>query len=300
MRVDNQPNALLGEQMRAALFLNHPYHYPIIGWRHEMATLSKEQVFAMYRRYYRPNNAVLVLSGDITKDEAQALVQKYYGGLPKGEPMERHWPDEPQPVAERRVVLRDAKVEQPRFMRFYLAPSYVQGETQHAVPLSLFEQVMGGTDTSRLYQELVVKRKLAVSVSLSYQGMSRGPGMVTIAATPQDGVDLPQLEAAIDDALAQSLATPFTQEELARAKTLSKASILYAQDGIESMAYIMGQLKMLGLGADFLHGWTAKVDAVTAEQLTGAGRSVLRPEASVTGYLLPLETPDEAAGGQKP
>lgn len=299
MRVDNQPHVLLNEQMRAALFLNHPYHYPVIGWRHEMATLSKDQVFAMYRRYYRPNNAVLVLSGDITKEEAQTLAQKYYGHLPKGELMERHWPDEPQPVAERRMVLRDAKVEQPRFVRFYMAPSYVYGEKAHAIPLSLFEQVMGGTETSRLYQELVVKQKLATGISLSYQAMARGPGMVAISATPQDGVDLPQLEAAIDKALAQSLATPFTTEELARAKTLSKASILYAQDGIENMAYVMGQLKMLGLGADFLHSWTEKVDAVTAEQVTEAGRFVLKREASVTGYLLPSDAA-ETAGGQEP
>lgn len=287
MRTDNQPSALLHEQMGAALFLNHPYHTPIIGWRHEMANLNREQVFAMYHRYYHPNNAVLVVAGDITAAKLKPLAEKYYGTLKKGEELTRDWTSEPPSAAERRLVLRDEKVQQPNFSRYYLAPSFVTGETKHAISLTLLAQVVGGSQTSRLYQELVVKRKIATNAVASYNGIDRGPSMFVVSATPAENVQLADLEAAIDEVLSQTLAQGITAEELDRAKTLAKAEVIYARDGLQSLAYIIGQLYMIGLDEAFFNAWTDSIEAATAADLQAAGQYVLKPERSVTGWLLP-------------
>lgn len=296
MRTDNQPSALLREQMMAALFLNHPYHTPVIGWRHEMAALSHEQVFDMYRRYYHPNNAVLIVAGDITAAELKPLAEAHYGSMKKGETLARDWTQEPKHVAERRLVLRDEKVRQPSFRRYYLAPSFVSGETKRALPLSLFSQVLGGSETGRLYQELVVKRKLATSAAAYYNGVNRGPSVFSISATPAEGVELATLEAAVDEVLAGIKQGGVTGEELARAKTQSKAEVIYARDGLQSLAYIIGQLYMVGLDEDFFNQWPQMIEQVEAEQLRRAARAVLVRERAVTGWLLPQEalaTPKE-------
>jgi zinc protease len=299
MRTDNQPAALLREQMMASLFLNHPYHTPIIGWRHEMAGLNHEQVFDMYHRYYHPNNAVLVVAGDITAKELKPLAEKYYGALRQGEVLTRDWTSEPTPVAERRVVLRDEKVLQPDFTRFYLAPSFVNGKTDYAIPLTLFSQVVGGSQTSRLYRELVVKRKIATNAGVYYNGIDRGPSVFVVSATPAEGVEMDELEKAVDEVLAQALQEGITAEELNRAKTLSKSEVIYARDGLQSLAYIIGQLYMIGLDESFFNAWTDKIDAADARSLKEAGAFVLKPEKSVTGWLLPPNAQEETTQSQE-
>lgn len=293
MRTDNQPSALLREQMMAALFLNHPYHTPIIGWRHEMEGLDREQVFAMYHRVYHPNNAVLVVAGDITAAELKPLAEEYYGGLKRGEALNRDWTAEPTPVAARRVVLHDSKVMQPDFTRYYLAPSFVAGETEQAIPLTLLAQVLGGSQTSRLYRELVMERKLATSAEAYYNGIDRGPSVFTVSATPVEGVSLEELETAVDEVLAELMASGVTAEELQRAKTQGKAEVIYARDGLQSLAYIIGQLYMVGLDEGFFNRWPEMIEAAHAAELQDAARWLLKPERSVTGWLLPEESPKD-------
>ena len=287
MRIDNRPAAALGEQMSAALFLNHPYHVPIIGWRHEMEALSRKQVFDMYHRYYHPNNAILIVAGDITAAELKPLAEQYYGALPAGDAMTREWTKEPPQLTERRVILRDEKVLQPDFSRVYLAPSYVYGETEHSLPLSLLASVLGGGQTSRLYQSLVMEQKVATAASADYNGLDLGPSQLGISVTPAEGVTLEELEKAIDAVLAKVIAEGVTPEELTRAKTLSKAEIIYARDGLQSLAYIFGILRMVGLDAEYFNSWPARIEAVTAQQVQDSARWLLKPERSVTGYLLP-------------
>ncbi|MCH2547095.1 MAG: insulinase family protein [Alphaproteobacteria bacterium] len=291
MRTDNQPAALLREQMMAALYINHPYHTPIIGWRHEMEALNRKQVFDMYHRFYHPNNAVLIVAGDITAKELKPLAQKYYGVLPRGEELSRDWTAEPKAVAERRVVLRDSKVLQQAFRRYYLAPSIVNGETEHAIPLGLLSQIAGGSQTSRLYQELVVKRKLATSAGAYYDGIDLGPSAFVVSATPAENVSLETLEAAVDEVLAEIMQKGVNADEMERAKTQSKADVIYARDGLQSLAYIIGQLYMAGLDEQFFNQWTDKIDAISPVQLQDAAKYIFKPERSVTGWLLPETSP---------
>lgn len=287
MRLDNQPSAVLREQMMATLFQHHPYRVSIIGWRHEMEALSKGQVFDMYRRYYHPNNAVLVVAGDITAEALKPLAEQYYGSMEKGELLERDWVEEPPQRAERRVIHRDEKVLQPYLARYYQAPSYVYGETGHSLPLSLLSEVVGGSQTSRLYRKLVVEDKLATSASASYNGLDRGPSIFSVSATPAEGVSLEQLETAVDAVLADVAANGITPEELTRAKTLSKAEVIYARDGLQSLAYLFGMLWMVGLDEAFFNSWPERIEMVTAQQVQQSAQFLFDKNRAVTGWLLP-------------
>lgn len=287
MSVENKPNALLAEEMKALLFRNHPYHNPVIGWFSEMEALSQEDVLAFHKQFYHPANAILVVAGDIEKPELQALAEKYYGSLPAGEQYIRHWNVEPPQRGERHTVMYHANVKQPEFVRYYLAPSVNSQHKELVLPLSLLAQMLGGSNTSLLYQELVVKQKIATNISVSYEGFSVGEDTFEISANPAEHVDLPQLEAAIDTVLAKTDFKALPASDLVRAKTLFRAENIYARDDMEQMARTVGELVSVGLPANYINEWDDGIDKVTSADLAKAGALVLNKKSSVTGYLLP-------------
>jgi zinc protease len=292
MRVDNVPKALFAEQMASILFVHHPYGTPLIGWQHEMAALTMQDVLDFHTKYYRVNHAVLVLAGDITAAEAKPLVEKYYGDLEAGERLpERAWVSEPPARSEKRFTMRHALVNEPYWERNYLAPSIKSGDTSLAIPLMVFAQALGGGQTSVLYQDLVVKQKVAVNVSAAYSGFSLGPETFTIRATPAQGVSIEKLEQAVDVALKRATAEPLASNDIERAKTLLKAETLYAREGLQGMAYMVGWLKMLGMDANYVNEWPKLISAVTAEQMQQSAKKIFVPEGSATGILLPEVKP---------
>ncbi|OHC79188.1 MAG: zinc protease, partial [Rhodospirillales bacterium RIFCSPLOWO2_01_FULL_65_14] len=182
MRTDNNPSARLQEQVNAALFLNYPYRRPVIGWEHEIKALDRKRVIDFYKRWYAPNNAILVVTGDITADALKPLAEKYYGVIPAGPKIERNRPTEPPQSAARRVALEDPRVRQPSWSRYYLAPSLKVGETKYAYPLEVLSDILGGGATSRLYRTLVVDSKIAVSAGSAYGADDLGPGRLAYGA----------------------------------------------------------------------------------------------------------------------
>ena len=146
-RVDNDPGAKLGEQLNAAQFLHHPYRIPIIGWRHEIASYTLEDARAFYEQWYTPNNAILIIAGDVDASEVRPLAEKYYGVIPARDLPERVRVQEPPQRATRDVELRDPRVRQPSWIRSYLAPSLNAGASEHAYPLEVLSEVLGGTST---------------------------------------------------------------------------------------------------------------------------------------------------------
>ena len=151
-RTDNKPAAILSEQLAAAQFLAHPYGVPVVGWEHEIRTLDKDDALDFYRTYYVPNNAILVVAGDVTAAQVRPLAEKYYGVLARGQVPPRMRPQEPPQRAARRLEMRDARVRQPTWRRSYLAPSRMAGESQHSLPLRALSEILGGGPTSRLYR----------------------------------------------------------------------------------------------------------------------------------------------------
>jgi len=287
MRIENNPSALLSEQVAAALFRNHPYHMPIIGWMHEMDGLTKDDVMNFHRTWYHPNNAILILSGDITAAEAKPLVRKYYGDLPKAVLPERNWKTEPPQNTERRITLHHKNVKQPQWERTYAVASAAYGKKEQALPLFMLAELMGSGKSSRLYRALVVEQKLATEIDVDYSGFTRGPGEFEISAVPQSGIDRNTLEEAVDRELALILKSGFSEKEITRARNLLKSESIYARDGLSSMAHILGTLLTIGLDRDYFIRWPEMIEAVTPEQIATAAKDALIPNQSVTAWLLP-------------
>ena len=290
MRIENNPDAMLSEQVDAALFRNHPYKRPVIGWMHEMEGLTKQDVLAFHNTWYHPNNAILIISGDITATEVKPLAEKYYGVLPKVAVPARHWDDEPPQITQRHQVLHHANVKQPQWSRSYAVSSVAYGHKDHALPLYVLSEIIGDGKISRFYQSLVVEQKLASEVSVGYSGFRVGPATFEINVTPEAGVTLETIEKAVDKEVDAVLAGSFTDAELSRAKTLLKAQTIFARDGLTSMARIMGTLRLCGLDASYFTRWPDMIDAVNAQQVSEVAKESLQLNRSVTSYLLPAET----------
>lgn len=286
-RVDNEPSAMLAEQMQAALYLNHPYHRPLIGWEHEMKTLTQQDAEQFYQKFYAPNNAVLIVAGDITAAELKPLAMKYYGKLPRRDVPQRVMIKEPVQEAERRVTFYDAKVKKPEFMRYYLAPTQTVGEKKYAYALVVLSQILGEGDTSRLYRSLVVEKKLAAGVYSSYGELGIGPGKFTLYAVPKEKVTLSEVEKAVDEVVEKILKAGVTQEEVDQAKKYLVAETIYDREGFRGMAYAYGQALTAGMTTDYVENWSDRIARVTKEEVEAAARYVLKPQKSVTGLLLP-------------
>jgi zinc protease len=294
-RTDNDPGARLGEQLNATQFYHHPYRLPVIGWRHEMETYSREDALAFYRAWYAPNNAVLIVAGDIDAAELRPLAEKYYGAIPARPVPARARVQEPPQDARREVVLSDPRVQQPYWLRSYLAPSFSAGASEHAYPLEVLSEILGGTSTSRLYRSLVIEQKLATSAGAYYRGTALDLTTFRVYATPRPGVSLDELEAAVEAELDRLEAQPITDQEVARATQRLVAEATYAQDSLSSAVRSFGAALATGRTVEDVEAWPERIAAVTADQINRAAEQVFRPERSVTGRLVPAPEQTAAA-----
>ena len=289
-RIDNNPGAVLNERMRAMLYPHHPYGTPIIGWLHEIEGLDYEFAREFYQTWYAPNNAILVVAGDVDAAELRPLAERHYGRLrPTRDLPERVWTADPPPVGPQRVTHSDVKVRQPSVSRLYPAISYTTGEGVQAHALDVAMDVLGGSETSWLYRELVETRRLAVSAGASAHAAGLGGGSVTLYASPAEGVSLETLETAMDDVVARYLREGPSEADLARAKSRLTAMAVYARDSQESLANIFGSSLAEGETIDALVAWPDKVESVTREDAMAIAQRTLDINASVTGWLLPAE-----------
>jgi zinc protease len=288
MRIANNPGARLAEQMETTLYLNHPYGRPVIGWRHEIEQLTREDALAFYRRFYTPNNAVLVVAGDVTPDEVRALAQDTYGKVPRvAEVGPRMRPMEPPQEAARTVTLADPLVTQPSLRRYYLAPSAHMAEPGVSEALEVLACVLGKGTNSRLYRTLVIDQKIAISASAGYDSIALDYAPFRVATTPKPGVTLTQVEAGLDAVLDEVKDKGVTADELDRCKNGLVADALYAQDNQATLARWFGAALMTGLTIEQVETWPDRIQQVSADAVRAAARSVLDKRHSVTGYLVP-------------
>jgi zinc protease len=294
MHCDADPSAQLGEAVQAALFTHHPYGTPVIGWGHEIEGLGREDALAYYHRFYTPENAILVLAGDIELEEGRRLAELHYGGIrARGAAPERRRPREPMAVARRLVSVNDEKVEQPGWQRCYIAPSRATAAPGEAEALEVLAHLLGGGQTSLLYRELVLDSKQAVAAGAYYMGSALDDTRFFLYAVPAEDVSLPKLDAAIDRVLAGFVAAPVDADALERAKTRLIAETIYAQDSQATLARWYGSSLAIGQTIADVQAWPSRIDAVTGEAVREAARKWLDRRRAVTGYLMPVE--DEAA-----
>jgi zinc protease len=287
MRVANNPGARLGEQMEAALYLNHPYGRPVIGWRHEIEQLDREDALAFYRRFYTPNNAILVIAGDVTADAVRTLAEETYGKVPRvAEIKPRVRPQEPVQEAARTVTLADPRVTQPSVSRYYLVPSSVSAKPGESEPLEVLAHVLGRGSNSRLYHTLVFAKGIAINAGASYDGTAVDATHLSVYATPKPGTTLQQLEEALDAVLAEIMDKGVTAEELERSKNRMIADAIYANDNQRVMAQWYGAALATGATIKDVSTWPDRIRAVGAADVREAARRWLDKRRSVTGYLV--------------
>ena len=296
-RVANNPRARLGEQIDAALFLNHPYGKPVIGWRHEMEQLSRDDAIGFYRRFYGPNDAVVVIAGDVEPQAARKLAEQTYGKVARNNNIvsPRKRPTEPTPVSPRSLTLADARVEQPILQRVYLVPSFATAKSSNlpgqSAALEVLAQILGSGNSSRLYRTLVVDKPVAVSAGAGYDSFALDMSKFGVYGAPREGVTLSQFEAEIDAVIQQVIDKGVSGEELDRVKSRLIADAIYTQDNQASMARWYGAALMAGATVDDVRRWPERIRAVTAAQVQDAARLWLDKRRSVTGYLIKDTSP---------
>jgi len=287
MRTDNRPSAVLNEQANAAFYLNHPYGRPVIGWMFEIEALTTEKALAFYHRYYMPNNAVVVVAGDVTADEVKAIAQRTYGAVPGGTVPPRVRPQEPPHSAAMRMAMSSDRVREPSWSRSYLAPSYRLDPGKHAYALEVLAEVLGGGATSRLYRDLVVDKGIANSAGAGYDPGEYDMSEFSFYGNPREGNTVEALEAAIDDEIKILLDKGVTAEEVARAKKSLKSSAIYARDSLRTAPNRIGRALMTGQTIEDVESWPDRIEAVTVDQVNAAAKAVLDITHTMTTTLLP-------------
>jgi zinc protease len=290
-RIDNSPEARLAEALRYVLMTNSPYGRPAIGWLQEMQALTTADARAWYQTWYAPNNAILIVVGDVQPEAVKALAEKYYGPIPSHPVPARVRPQiAPLPGAERRVTLRDPDIHQPDFARLYVAPNFSAKTRKEALALEVFDVIFGTGTTSRLYQGLAVDMKVATTAGSSYDDTALDPVAYGIYASPAPGKDIAEVESGVDTVIATLLKDGVTADEVKDAKTRLEAQAILARDSLSGPAHSIGEALTTGQSIDDIENWPDDIASVTQDDVNTAMREVFGPKAmSATGWLLPAE-----------
>jgi len=287
-RTENNPGALAREQFQAALYQNHRYGVPIIGWKHEMEQLELEDTKAFYDLYYSPNNAVLVVAGDVQPDAVKALAETYYGVIPaEAQLPERIRQQEPPQRAERRVTYVDPRVSQPYLIRSYLAPERDPGAQSEAAALVYLADLLGGSSfTSALGQALQFDRQIALYTNASYDGSSLDTDMFSVAVAPADGVTLSQAEAAMDEVINAFMEADIDPARMDSIRTQLRASEVYAKDDVQQLARRYGAALTQSLTVQDVQAWPDVLQSVTEADIKAVAAKVFNRDQSVTGWVV--------------
>ena len=290
-RIDNNPNVILQEKVLGAFWKGHPYEITVIGKMDEVAALTPQDGLDFYHHYYSPENAILVVAGDVTPEEVRTLAEANYGTIqPTGTAKsERKW--EPvAPLTETQLITHaDPKVRQPVWSRYYLGYSQRRAP-KDALALDVGLEILGGGMTSRLYQSLVEQQQVAISANTYAWTTLHDEGPAVISASPAPGVELAALETAVMTEVEKVLAEGFTEEEVVRARNKLAADAIYARDSQSGMANMFGGWLAIGGSVDDILTYPDQVRAVTPEAALAAVRAVLAPDKHyIEAHLLPAE-----------
>ena len=299
-RVDNDPGSILQEQMMAALYTNHPYGIPIIGWEHEIEALDREDAFSFYRRFYAPNNALLVVVGDVEPDEVRALAEQTFGKIaPSGLVNGRARPKEPTHYTPVKVTLEDERAGRTTVQRYYLAPSYASAEPGEAEALDLLMRVAAAGSISKIYKRLVIEDRKAANAGGWYSDSGLDSGRIGFYAIAAENISPDELDREIDLVIEDLKQNGVTQEELDRARASYLAEFIYASDSQSRMARHYGWRLATGMTVTDVEQWPDRLTRVTIDDIREAARKYLVDKNSVTGYLLPA--PEYTSSiGEKP
>lgn len=293
LRTDSQPQSKFFEALLKAHYPTHPYGNPVIGWREDIEAYKLADLQAWYKRHYAPNNAILLVVGDTTLDELMPLAKKAYGGIANNKDVPARMAHV-EPARTAPVVLNqvDKDVQVPVFIRLYRAPSLLTGvagakpDTKDVVALRVMDEVLGGSDASRLYQSLVVKQQLADGAGSDYDMVSGAETTVDVHVTPKPGSTMDKIAAAVDAEIAKMQTTPITADELNRAKVNILADTVYAQDDNDTLLWHVGSWMLAGGMPETFNDWQTLLDKVTPDDVMRVAKTYLQPAGMTTGLLV--------------
>lgn len=295
-RVDNDPKGVFNEQMKSSLFVNHPYGTPVIGWMDEIKGYEWEDVKVFYDQWYAPNNAIVVISGDVTIKSVKPMVERTYGQLkPKKLPTKTRT-EIPPGNSETLMVLSHESINQPAFRSMRLAPAYHKNKDD-SLALMVLEEILSGGPTTRLYKHLVVDQKKAISVGFSYNGSSLDYGNIYISGVPSEGVSLTQLQNFVEDEVMDVIENGVTDKEVEEAIQRMQDAAIYARDSLSGPAMTFGYGLTTGASIDDIENWPTLIGKVTAEDVKRVAEKYAAPDdywirPPVVGHLLPIGVTD--------
>jgi zinc protease len=298
LRTDDSPQALAFETILAHTWQTSPYRQPVIGWASDIEQMQLTELSAWYQRYYAPNNALLVVVGDVVPAAIQALAQQHFGALPRQVlPPQKDRPEVTQ-AGLKRLTIANSKQRIPMLIMNYKVPGLTQvGRAQPGVEaweiyaLEVLAATLDGGASARFARELVRGSEVALAAGASYSGTSRLADLFTFDGVPREGVSLAQLEAAIKAQIATVQKTPPTTAELARIKTGVVAENIYQQDSLFSQAMMLGSLAVVGLDWQLKDQYVAQIQAITPAQVQTVARKYFAEEMATVAYLVPEQTP---------
>jgi len=290
-RIENNPGAILQEQVLSALWKGHPYEITVIGEMDEVAALTPEDGMAFYEKYYSPENAILVVAGDVTADEVRALAEATYGQIEPTGTVDgtRKWAPVPLLAETQLIVHADPKVRQPIWSRYYTGLSQTR-QQRESYALDVGLAVLGGGMTSRLYQALVEDEQIAIDVNTYAWTTLHDEGPAVISASPVDGVSLDELDTAVMAKVREVLAEGFTDAEVVRARNSLAAEAIYGRDSQSAMANTFGSTLALGGTVDDILNYPDAVRSITTEEALAAVRKVFGEDRHyIESELVPAE-----------
>lgn len=293
LRTDDQPEDALDEQVRAAAFVEHPYHWPVIGWMQDIQRLTLQDALAYHQIYYSPQNAIVVVVGDFDAGQVLKQIGEAFGAIKNG-PKPPPMPEvEPEQEGERRVELRHA-ANLPAFEEAYHVPNL---ESPDAFALEIASEVLSDGKSSRLYKKLVVDKRMVVEVGAGYDMTSFDPNLFVVSAQMRPGVKTDDAMAEADKEIALLRDQPVGAQELQKAKNLEQAEFVFSQDSILQEAMLLGVYEMLG-SYKMVDQYLSNIDKVTAADVQRVARKYFVDTNRTVGVLIPTGVlPHEMAGG---
>ncbi|MBF0262537.1 MAG: insulinase family protein [Magnetococcales bacterium] len=290
MRTDADPNQRMLERYRALVFGDHPYGRPVIGAMNEIEALTLTDLASWYQTYYAPNNATLVVVGDVDLEATEKLVRNYFSPLPAQPEIPRpRLPDPPRRETPARLEVIDKAAKLPIWMAGYTVPSLAMTpDSNDAMALDILAAVLGGGNTSRLHNRLIREQALAVSASCSYSGHALSWEQFSLSAMPKAGTDLKAIEAAMFTEVERLQKEPVPARELEKAQNGLIAERVYTMDSIDHIAWVIGRMSLNGVNWRVMFDdYPARVRAVTSADLQRVATRYLQPERLTVGILKP-------------
>lgn len=286
-RTDNNPEGRFSERTRHLLLPHHPYGTPVIGWKKEIEKISANDARQFYEQHYAPNNAIVIISGDVTPEEVMRLAASIYGPVPKRTIAPRRAIKPSGMPLKQEFSMVDIGVEQPQIQLEIVVPSRSTRKQNETYAYEVLSEALNSGEVGMLYRHLVLDQNVASGTGTNYDPDARGDSIFTIEAVPRPGVSAKKLEKALADALAKLAESGLEAKDISDAKERLKRSAIFARDSLMMPGYAFGTVLTTGGSINDVEEWPERLDAVTAEEVNAALRDLAASPKHLMAALLP-------------